>query len=144
MQEAFTASTAVVRPRVEAQTTAAAMLREYILASVDFMSMHRNHMIALVEIVAAFRNAEDNPFKPEDMEFAVNELRQLLRWGQEQGEFRAFSDEVMAWSVRALIDSLPPRIAMNPDIDLAMYAQEIAGMFAIATGTSMNSKGAEQ
>jgi AcrR family transcriptional regulator len=133
VQQAFTASTAVVRPRVEAQMTAAAMLREYIVASVEFMDANRNHMIALVEIVAAFRSSEASPFGPADMEFAVDELRQLLRWGQEQGEFREFSDEVMAVAIRSIIDSLPPRIAMRRDIDLKSYAQEIGDLFAIAT-----------
>ena len=123
-----------LRPRIDAEPTAAGVLRAYTEANLAFMSENRNLVVAAVEIARNARSADGRPlvdFPGPDT--AVAELRELLAGFQGTGEFRAFDPLAMAVAIRAAIDAAPPRLARNPEFDLARYARELADLFDLAT-----------
>ena len=63
----------------------------------------------------------------------MRELENLLRSGQEQGEFREFSPRVMAVTIRSAIDTVSLQLAVYPELDLKIYANELATLFNVAT-----------
>jgi TetR/AcrR family fatty acid metabolism transcriptional regulator len=127
--------------RLETQTNATDALRAYLRSNVEFMGAHRTKLLALVEIVASFRTEDGHTaFGPELGATAVTELEGLLRWGQDSGEFRAFSPPVMAITIRAAIDALPWRLAGATELELDAYAGELIDMFDLATRTPSTSQ----
>lgn len=132
--EVYAAGAAFMLPLLKDDTTAAGALRTYMKANVAFMGSHRNHVQAVVEIVSSSRTSDGRPrFSVIGQEQVVSDLEGLLRWGQRTGEFRAFSPNVMAVTIRAVIDSLPPRLAAYPDLDLDRFAVELVDVFDRAT-----------
>jgi TetR/AcrR family transcriptional regulator, fatty acid metabolism regulator protein len=119
------AGAALMWPRVQAERTSAGMLRAYIQSHVDFMSTHPLQVAAVTEILLHNRtHADDGQATP---------LEQRLRQGQRDGEFRAFSPRVMAWTIRAAIDEVSRRFVANPDLDLDDCARELITTFDLAT-----------
>jgi TetR/AcrR family transcriptional regulator, fatty acid metabolism regulator protein len=130
----FTAGAAFMRPRIEAETSAAGMLRAYIESNLDFMRTHRKHILAIVEIWSHFRSGDGlSKLGAEWLEPGLSDLEKLLRWGQDNGEFRAFSTRVMAMALRGAIDSVPAQMATQENVDLDAYAQELVTLFDRAT-----------
>ena len=121
-------------PRLEGATTARERLRAYITANVDFMATHREHVIAVNEIVWAFRNADgSSKLDTGGLDSVQSDLETLLAWGQERGEFRAFSTDSMAFAIRAAIDMLPPLVSRGVEVDLERYGAELADLYDRAT-----------
>ena len=61
-------------------------------------------------------------------------LQELLAGGQASGEFRAdFDPQAVATAILAVVDAVPPRMARDPDFDVARYGLQIAGLFDAAT-----------
>jgi TetR/AcrR family transcriptional regulator, fatty acid metabolism regulator protein len=129
---------AVMLPRIFAEHTAAGMLRAYIESNLEFLDSHRNDIMALMNIAGGARSDDGKPMIDLTLTFepAVRELQNLLRSGQEQGEFREFSTRVMAVTIRNAIDALSPQLAAYPELDLKLYANELATLFNIATRKS--------
>ncbi len=129
---------AVMLPRIFAERTAAGMLRAYIESNVEFLDSHRNDIMAVMNIAGGARGDDGKPMIDLTLTFepAVRELQNLLRSGQEQGEFREFSTRVMAVTIRNAIDALSPQLAAYPDLDLKIYANELATLFNVATRKS--------
>lgn len=122
-------------PRIEAASTGTAMLRTYIESNLAFISEHRNHLIAIVEI-ARHRVAGETPrpLPDHDPDQAVRALAQLLGRFQEAGQFRDdFDPRLMAITIRAAIDAVPPRLARDPDFDIHSYTRQIANVFELGT-----------
>lgn len=81
-----------------------------------------------------FRSAEGKPrYGIDDNESIVAPLEGILRWGQQEEEFRDFSPRVMAVTIRSAIDSIPAQMILNPDLDLEGYARELVTLFDLAT-----------
>jgi hypothetical protein len=58
----------------------------------------------------------------------------LLSKFQAAGELRTdFDPQVMAMTIRAAIDAVPPRLAVNPDLDVEHHGRELANLFDLAT-----------
>jgi TetR/AcrR family fatty acid metabolism transcriptional regulator len=132
--EVFAAGGAYMRPRIEAQQTASDMLRAYIESNLTYMRDHPAQMAALVQIFSNVNTIEGVPgLDPSTLDQGRADLEQLLQWGQETGEFRAFDTRVMAVAIRNVIDGIPPQIVDNPTIDLDAYAREVAALFDHAT-----------
>lgn len=132
--EVFAAGAAFMRPRIKAESSAASMLRAYIESNLAFMRTHRQHIVAIVEIWSNFRTKDGLAgLGATWLESAVGDLERLLRWGQENGEFREFSTRVMAMAIRNAIDGVPPQMAAQEDFDLDSYAQELVTLFDRAT-----------
>jgi TetR/AcrR family fatty acid metabolism transcriptional regulator len=126
---------AVMLPRIFAEHSAAGMLRAYIESNLDFLAANRKLILALTNIAVEARDDDGKPtldlartFEP-----AVRELENLLRSGQESGEFRDFSTSVMAVTLRSAIDALGTLLTADPKLDLKLHANELATLFDLAT-----------
>jgi len=120
-------------PRVLAEQSASRMLRAYIDSNLEFLAAHHNQILTLMSI-AVSASSDDEPVDlAPSFELAVAELENLLRYGQERGEFREFSTRVMAVALRNAIDGLAPMLSADPNLDLKTYANELATLFDLAT-----------
>jgi len=127
---------AYMQPRVGAGSTGREVLREAILANLTFMTENRAAMIAFFEITVNTRGARgsQNPAVASVLRQGVAAWTELLSSFQKKGEFRPdFDPAVMAAAVRAAIDSVPPRMAADPDFDVEHFGRELAGLFDAAT-----------
>ena len=126
---------AVMLPRIFAEHSAAGMLRAYIESNLEFLDSHRNHIMAVMNIAGGARGDDGKPMIDLTLTFepAVRELENLLRSGQEHGEFREFSTRVMAVTIRNAIDAVSLQLAAYPELDLKTYANELATLFNVAT-----------
>jgi TetR/AcrR family fatty acid metabolism transcriptional regulator len=130
---------AVMLPRIFAERSAAGMLRAYIESNLEFLGTHLNHIRAVMNIAVVARGDDGKPMVDLTLTFepAVRELENLLRDGQQRGEFREFSTRVMAVTIRNAIDALPLQMAADPALDLKLYANELAALFEVATRKSI-------
>jgi AcrR family transcriptional regulator len=110
-------------------SSATAALRTYIEANVAFIGSHRAQMAALLDI---FLHG-GVPYDTTTERTVRSPLEQILRWGQEQGEFRAFDPLVLATVIQRAIDGLPFLLTTDPDTDVQAYAREVATLFDMAT-----------
>ncbi len=114
---------------VHAEETAAGALQAYITATIRFIDDNRAAMTALTRIVLAgalkYTTADDAA--------AAAPLEDLLRRGQESGEFRSFDPAVMAHAVQRSIDGLPFVLERAPKTDCAAYGRELGALFELAT-----------
>jgi AcrR family transcriptional regulator len=125
---------AFMHERVSTQTTPGGALDAYIRSLVEFIRDHRAEMRAAMEIFLNFRpeggtGAQDAATNLS----ALSPIERLLTWGQESGEFGAFSVRVTAMAIQRALDGLPFLLEADPDADLGVYADELAGLFARAT-----------
>jgi AcrR family transcriptional regulator len=124
---------AYMRPRIIAESTGPAMLRAYIASNLAFMREHRKDMIAILEIT---RSADGRRIFQDDPHVidAVRALEHLLSGFQTAGQFRPdFDPHAVAIAIRAIIDTAPSRLALDPEFDIDNYASEIATVFDLAT-----------
>jgi predicted regulator of Ras-like GTPase activity (Roadblock/LC7/MglB family) len=63
----------------------------------------------------------------------VSPVEDILRRGQDGGEFRMFDTRVMAAVIQRAVDGLPFLLATHPDIDVDAYAREVVTLFELAT-----------
>ena len=123
-------------PRITAQSTGAGQLRAYIESNLAFIRDHPKHLFAVVEIARNVRAGDREPplRGAVDVNQGVRLLAQLLAQFQATGEFRRdFDPEAMAIAIRAAIDSVPPRLTRDPELDIDHFASEIATIFELAT-----------
>jgi TetR/AcrR family transcriptional regulator, fatty acid metabolism regulator protein len=124
---------AYMRPRILAQHTGPSMLRAYIESNLAYMSEHRKDLIAIVEIARA-PDGRRIFYGDSDVDDAVRALEHLLVGFQKVGQFRSdFTPRVMAEAIRAVIDAVPSRLAVDPELDIESYAKQIATTFDLAT-----------
>jgi AcrR family transcriptional regulator len=110
-------------------SSAAEALRTYIRDNVEFIGTHRTEMKAFLDIFLHGGLHYD-----ETTELMIlSPLEQILRRGQESGEFRAFDTRVMAAVIQRAVDGLPFLLATYPDVDAGAYAREVVTMFDLAT-----------
>jgi AcrR family transcriptional regulator len=126
---------AYMLPRILAESSGAGMLRAYIESNLAFMREYRNHLVAFLEIFLNARGDDGGPLVDEkSLDYMVTSLEQLLAHFQAAGDFRAdFDPQVMALAIRGAIDTVPPRLARHPDLDVDRYARELAALFDLAT-----------
>jgi AcrR family transcriptional regulator len=125
---------AYMRPRIIAEMSSGpATLRAYIASNLEFMREHRRDMIAILEITRSAdgrRIFQDDPHVTD----AVRALEHLLSGFQTAGQFRPdFDPHAIAIAIRAAIDTVPSRLAVDPEFDIDNYASEIATIFDLAT-----------
>lgn len=123
------------QPRVSAESTGRGILRAAIMSNLAFMGENRDAMIAIFEIAVHTRGPRGsaNLVAASILQHGVAAWTELLSSFQKKGEFRSdFDPAVMAAAVRAAIDSVPPRMAANPDFDVEHFARELADLFDAA------------
>ncbi|HVA91170.1 MAG TPA: TetR family transcriptional regulator [Chloroflexota bacterium] len=116
-------------PRLGWQSSAAEALRTYIQANAEFIGTHRAQMKAFLDI---FMNGGFHYDETTELE-VVSPVEEILRRGQESGEFRAFDTRVMAVVIQRAVDGLPFLLATYPDINVDAYAREVVTLFDLAT-----------
>ena len=123
-----------MEPRIMAETSAAGRLRAYIESDLEFIDAYRKPLLALVEIAMSARRADGSlVIGPEALVRRVANLEELLRAGQRSGEFRRFNTRAMALTIIQAIDGVPRLLAREPNLDVKLYATELATVFALAT-----------
>jgi TetR/AcrR family transcriptional regulator, fatty acid metabolism regulator protein len=134
IEKVVAAGRAYVEPRVMAETSAAGRLRTYIESSLEFINAHRKPLIALVEIAMSARRVDGSlVIGPDWLAQRAASLEALLRAGQRSSEFRRFNTRVLALTIIQAIDGVPPLLAREPNLDVKLYAKELATVFALAT-----------
>jgi AcrR family transcriptional regulator len=124
---------AYMRPRILSESTGPAVLRAYIESNLAFMRENRKDLIALVEI-AHSADGRRLFYSDNDVLDAVHALKDLLSNLQTAVELRPdFDPHVMAMAIRAAIDTVPSRLAVDPAFAIDDYAREIAIAFELAT-----------
>jgi AcrR family transcriptional regulator len=133
--EVYATADAFIRPRVEAEGAAADRLRAYITSEIAFLRLYPMHLRAVVEIITNFRDAEGKlGFDSVGVEMPrLAIVEEILRSGQQTGEFRDFSTWVMAVAVIGSVDGVLARWLADPDLDLETCARELAEIFDLAT-----------
>jgi AcrR family transcriptional regulator len=109
-------------------------LLAYIRGRVEFAATHRAQMDALMSIFLELRGPADQ--KPDDTTAerrVLQCLEQILKTGQEAGEFRDFDPFVMAATIQRGVDGLPYLLRTMPTLDLDAFADELATTFDLAT-----------
>lgn len=99
-------------------------LRALMAGFVHYCAEHRTEMYALREIAA-------NSAKP-DLDDSIDELAEMLREGQAEGEFREFDPRLMAVSLNAALEAVPRELYARTDTDVTTYADELAEAFVQA------------
>ncbi len=136
IEEVLARAVAFMQPRVSAESTGRGVLRQVILSNLAFMAENRNAMIVFHEIAMHTRRARGSwsPAVASILQQGVSAGTELLSSFQQKGEFRSdFDPEVMAVALRASIDSVPPRMAADPDFDVEHFGRELADLFDVAT-----------
>jgi hypothetical protein len=109
------------------------MLRTYIASNLAFMREHRKDMIAILEIT---RSADGRRIFQDDPHVidAVRALEHLLSGCQTAGQLRPdFDPYLIAIAIRAAIDAVPSRLALDPEFDIDSYSREVITIFDLAT-----------
>ena len=125
-----------IRPRMEAQGSASAMLAAYLRSSLEYMRDHSKGIAAIVEVAANARTSDGSPRfggGPGGLEQVMKPLQELLRRGQASGEFADFDTRTTAWAIRALVDSVPRRQALDPEFDFDTCIAELIALVDRAT-----------
>jgi len=131
----FTDAASFIGPKLAAQPTATLRLQAYIQAHVEYISTHLEQMMAFMEIAINFYRTEDGKlrFGAATGRPVLEALEDLLRKGQQAGEFRDFDLRVMAVTIRRAIDALPPLFIADPGLNPNEYARELVTLFDLAT-----------
>ena len=115
--------------RLEGQPSASAALRTYIDGNVRFAATHHTQMRALLNIFISGDLDYDENAEQE----AVSPIEEILRWGQQTGEFRDFDVRVMATSLQRSVEGPTFLLDREPGLDLDSYVEELVTLFDLAT-----------
>jgi TetR/AcrR family transcriptional regulator, fatty acid metabolism regulator protein len=99
-------------------------LRAMITGFTHFCAEHRTEMYALREIAANGGAV--------DQDSAITELAEMLREGQQHGEFREFDPHLMAVTLNAALEAVPGQLYGRADTDADRYAEELTETFVRA------------
>lgn len=127
-----------VARRLQPETTASGALRGYLEANIQYIAEHRTEMKALLGIfLSGALRAEDAESEEEPAQVPtgvppLSPVEQILRDGQEAGEFRQFDTMLVATSIQRTIEGIPMLLESRPDLDLEACARELVTMFDLA------------
>ncbi|OZB94048.1 TetR/AcrR family transcriptional regulator [Paenibacillus sp. XY044] len=136
VHEVFETAARFMSPQMEGQTAPNDMLKAYIESNLEFMGAHRDYIVALTEIVTNARTPDGKlRFGGTSDDSILEPLIEILQWGQETGEFKTLTErsaQVTAAAIRSAIDGVANQLLVNPGLDLAEYAAELAALFLSA------------
>lgn len=113
--------------RAEGAETYLTALRALVEGFVHYCAEHQAEMLAVGRIHNATRG--DEPSRTAEYDASLQELVDMLRDGQEEGEFRDFSPRYMAVTISAAFQGVPGELFAKPDTDVAAFADELATTF---------------
>jgi TetR/AcrR family fatty acid metabolism transcriptional regulator len=109
----------------------------YLNAWIAYYREHRREMRVVVEIWTNFRDPGGRPHL--DARTLGHEqalVESALAAGQGAGRLTDFSPRVMAVSLKSALDGLLGQLAIDPDLDLDLYRDELVALFERATATN--------
>ncbi|WP_369902331.1 TetR/AcrR family transcriptional regulator [Bacillus manliponensis] len=121
-------STSYILEGTKQQTTAREKLHAFIATSLAYQSTHPMRNTALVEIVFNARTPENVPYYKlgdEEEEPLINELKNILRTGQKNGEFGTFHVSVMANMIQGAIGEYMLNTTIVQEVDFETYSNEL-------------------
>ena len=105
-------------------------LHSLINAAVAVSTIDQNKRMAVYNIfVAGLSDCNAPKFDPAVTEPRRAQIVALLEWGQQTGEFRPFDVPSMVLGITGILDLIPWQVRARPDIDLDLYAKELAELF---------------
>lgn len=112
--------------------SARAKLQAYIVAHLMYQDTHQDAYHALVEIIFNARTPDNVPYyrlNNEEDDPLRRELQDILRYGQQRGEFRHFPIAVMVTAIQGAIGEywVNPHLAIT--INAVAYAEELVHLF---------------
>ena len=109
-------------------------LKSYIAANLHFAKEKKKQTVAIVDIVLNSRTEEGVPLFTGGDNNIYQPLVEIFKYGQEvEKVYRDFSHEIMARSVRSVIDTFCLAIAKNEIQDVEKAVREIQVVFELAT-----------
>jgi TetR/AcrR family fatty acid metabolism transcriptional regulator len=134
VSEAFALAGDFIEPFVMSRPTPAGQLRGFIEGNARFYAAHRTHVLAVRDIFYGLRKPDGTRrYGAEAFELEIDVVSQILRAGQDSGEFRDFDPRFMARTLRHALDGLAEQIAADPEIDLDACIEEFTAIFDGAT-----------
>lgn len=127
---------AFMQPFLDAESTATGRLAAYIRSRLAYMRDNQTKLVAVAEIIVNHRDADGKPVFAERDAAPVAELVDLLRSGQQAGDFRGFDPVVLAMTITQGIDGALTYWAEHPGTDLTAYGEELVTLFGLATQQS--------
>lgn len=123
------------RPRQPPPASAGAELSAYITGIVRYVDSHRSRLRAFQSIFAAVHDDPHNPAvaQADPHGGVMRYLLDVLRRGQDSGEFRRFDPLVIAAMIQRPLEGLPLLLQTHPDLDLTHYAAELVTATRLAT-----------
>lgn len=131
---------AAIAPQVEKQESARDMLFTFIRANLEYMRDHRSQLLAIIEIFYMRASGEDRRPTYEAFEYEpiFEVLEEILRFGQQTGEFCAFNTRVMAVAIWAGVEGVFTQWAAHPDLNLDEHISELIALYDRATRADSN------
>ncbi|HCQ88662.1 MAG TPA: TetR family transcriptional regulator [Clostridium sp.] len=125
-----------ISERVDKKSTSQEKLKEFIEASLTYQYTNPTHTIALIEIIFNARTLNDVPYYKfvgdYEEEPTVNLLREILRKGQENGEFGTFNIDVIASMIQGAIEQYMVGNTITKRVDLQTYSNELVSIVSKA------------
>ncbi|SEF15532.1 TetR/AcrR family transcriptional regulator [Jiangella alba] len=115
-------------------------LQRLIEGFVLFCDSHRAHVLALGQVLAGVGGQENGELVRSQREQSVGQLEQMLREGQEHGEFRDFSPRFMAVTLLGSLEAISGELFARPGTDVAAYAKELSMTYDLAVRRSRLSR----
>ncbi|KEK24570.1 TetR/AcrR family transcriptional regulator [Bacillus gaemokensis] len=129
-------SKAYILERVQRENTPGEKLNTFIVASLAYQGTHHTRNAALLEIIFNARTPDNIPYyKLDDDEEdpIMFELQQILRDGQEKGEFGDFHIGVMANMIQGAIGEYMLNTPLTKKVDLETYSSELVTIISKTT-----------
>jgi TetR/AcrR family transcriptional regulator, fatty acid metabolism regulator protein len=123
-------------PRIQAQGSARAVLGMYLRSNLEFIRDHRKDIDAVTEIFLNARKSDGSrrfAGGPDGASPALKPLQEILRRGQDEGDFADFDPRMMAWAIRDLADGVTRQRAQDPEFDFGTCIDEMAALVDRAT-----------
>lgn len=109
-------------------------LRGLILGNADFYARHPRQLVAAQEVWNGLRDADGRPiYGLHSLELEFDVVGQILRAGQQLGEFRDFDVRFMAVMVRHALNGLAAVLVADPNADQEQLGEQLATTIDRAT-----------
>jgi len=135
----LTSGTELIMARIRAAETPRAQLRAYVEAFVASLHINPRGIRVLYAIGDHITDDEGRPRLVHDhglQEAAIAPIVDILRRGQEAGEFGEFEPRSMAMMIRATLEAMPTYVLAYPDLDIDAYGADLVTFFERAMGVA--------
>lgn len=126
-------SISFILKKTRQENTIEKQLSAFIMASLEYQYTHSERNTALIEIVFNSRTAENVPYykinEEDDVNPLLEELKRILREGQDNGVFGDFQVEIMATIIQGSIGEYMFNPQLTKNVNWKTYGHELVNMF---------------